>query len=109
MSNRALLQFSKMTGLLSTVSSKLESTIVKEHRRASLYCIIALSKRMTGYWFFCKRMPTGQSSVQPTTQAAKYYKSLSLSFLLPFLPRERLVASPIGNSFGVVLKILLIV
>ena len=33
----------KMTGLLSTVSSKLESAIVKEHRSASLYCIIVLS------------------------------------------------------------------
>ena len=43
---------------------------------------------------FCKRMPTGQNPVQPTTQAAKYYKSLSLLFLLPFLLRERLVASP---------------
>ena len=41
----------KMTGFLSTVSSKLKSVIV-----------------------------------QPTTQATKYYKSLSLLFLLPFLP-----------------------
>ena len=38
-------------------------------------------------------MPTGQNPVQPKTQAAKYYKSLSLLFLLPFLPREGLVAS----------------
>ena len=30
----------KMTGLLSTVSSKLGSAIVKEHCRASLCCII---------------------------------------------------------------------
>ena len=94
MSNRALLPFSKMTGLLSTVSSKLESAIVKEHHRASLCCIIVLSKHMIRYWFFCKRMPTGQNSVQPTTQAAKYYKSLSLSLLLPFFPRESLLASP---------------
>ena len=41
-------------------------------------------------------MPTGQNPVQPTTQVAKYYKSLSLLFRLPFLPRERLVASPIS-------------
>ena len=47
---------------------------------------------------FCKRMPTGQNPVQPTTQAAKYCKSLSLLFLLPFLPRERLVASPNSTS-----------
>ena len=42
------------TGLLSTVSSKLESAIVKEHRRVSLCCIIVLSKHMIGYWFFVK-------------------------------------------------------
>ena len=42
----------KMTGLLSTVSSKLEWAIVKEHRRASLCCIIVLSMHMIGYWFF---------------------------------------------------------
>ena len=42
-------------------------------------------------------MPTGQNPVQPTTQATKYYKSLSLLFLLLLLPRERLVASP-GNA-----------
>ena len=40
----------KMTGLLSTVSSKLETAIVKEHRRVSLCCIILLSKHMIGYW-----------------------------------------------------------
>ena len=33
-------------------------------------------------------MPIGQNPVQPTTKAAKYYKSLSLFFLLSFLPRE---------------------
>ena len=44
----------KMTGLLSTVSSKLESAIVKEHRRASLCYIIVLSKHMIGYWVFVK-------------------------------------------------------
>ena len=44
----------KITGLLSTVSSKLESAIVKEHRRALLCCIIVLSKCMIGYWFFVK-------------------------------------------------------
>ena len=44
----------KMTRLLPTVSSKLESTIVKEHRRALLCCIIFLSKHMIGYWFFVK-------------------------------------------------------
>ena len=69
----------KITGLLSTVSSKLESAIVKEHRRASLCCIIVLSKHMIGYWF-CKRMPTGQNPVQPMTQATKYYK-VSLAFI----------------------------
>ena len=42
----------KLTGLLSTVSSKLELAIVKEHRRALLRCIIVLSKHMIGYWFF---------------------------------------------------------
>ena len=44
----------KMTGLLSTVSSKVESAIVKEHRGASLCCIIVLSKHMIGYWFLVK-------------------------------------------------------
>ena len=43
-----------MTGFLATVYSKLESAIVKEHRKASLCCIIALSKHMIGYWFFVK-------------------------------------------------------
>ena len=71
----------KITGSLSTVSSKLEWAIFKEHRaepRSAFY----------------KRMPTGQNPVQPMTQATKYYKSLSLLFFSPFLPRERLVASP---------------
>ena len=45
----------KMTGLLSTVSSKLESAIVKEHRRASLYCIIVLSKHINWILVFVKR------------------------------------------------------
>ena len=44
----------KMTGLLSIVSSKLESAIVKEHRRASLCSIIVLSEHMIGYWLFVK-------------------------------------------------------
>ena len=44
----------KITGLLSTVSSKLESAIVKEHRRASLCCIIVLYKHLIGYWFSVK-------------------------------------------------------
>ena len=88
----------KMMWCLSTVSSKLESAIVKIHRRASLRCIVVLSKHMIGYWF-CKRMPTGQNPVQQTTQAAKYYKSLSLLFILPFLPRERPLASPATGRF----------
>ena len=48
----SLLPFSKMTGLLSTVSSNLESAIVKKDHRVSLCCIIVLSKHMIGYWFF---------------------------------------------------------
>ena len=93
MSNRALLPFSKMTGLLSIVSLKLESVIVKKTSES-----LALLYHCPFYaydWIlvFCKRMPTGQNPVQPMTQAAKYYKSLSL-LLLSFLPRERLVASP---------------
>ena len=44
----------KMTGLLSTVSSKLKSAIVEEHRGASLCCITVLSKHMIGYWFLVK-------------------------------------------------------
>ena len=90
----------KMTVLMSTVSSKLKSAIVKEHRRSSLCCIIVLSKRTIGYWSFVKRMPTGQNPVQQTTQATKYYKALSLLFLLSFLPRERLVASPMETRHG---------
>ena len=43
-------------------------------------------------------MPTGQNPVQSTTKAAKYYKSLSLLFLLPSLQRERLVASPVTTE-----------
>ena len=82
-----------MTGLLSTISSKPESAIVKVHRRASQCCTIVLSKHLLDIDFY-KRMPTGQNPVQPTTQATKYYKSLSLLFLLPFLPREKLVQSP---------------
>ena len=44
----------RLTGLLSTVSSKLESAIVKEHREASLCCIIVLSKHMIGCLFLVK-------------------------------------------------------
>ena len=43
-----------MTGLLSTVLSKPESVIVKEHCKSSLCCIIVLSKYIIGYWFFIK-------------------------------------------------------
>ena len=90
----------KMTGLLSTVSSKLESAIVKEHRRASLCCITVLSKHMIGYWFFVKlcrleRILSSQRHRLPSITG--YYKSLSLLFLLPFLPRERLLASPCAS------------
>ena len=83
-----------ITGLLSTVSSKLESAIVKEHRRVSLCCIIVLSKHMIGYWFFIKgcRLDRILSSQGPSLPSIT---SLSrFCFLLPFLPRERLVASP---------------
>ena len=45
----------KMTGLLSTVSSNIESAIVKEHLRASLCCTIINSEYKIGYWFFVKR------------------------------------------------------
>ena len=68
-----------ITGLLSTVSSKLESAIVKEHRRVSLCCIIVLSKHMIGYWFFVKecRLDRILSSQGPSLPSIT---SLSLSF-----------------------------
>ena len=50
-------------------------------------------------------MPTGQNPVQPMTQATKYYKSLSLLFSPPYLPRERLVASSSTPCNLVALKI----
>ena len=83
----------KMTGLLSTVSSKLESAIVKEHRRASLCCIIVLSKHMIRYWSFVKgcrldRILSSQRLMLPSIT------SLSRFFPSPVFPRERLEASP---------------
>ena len=69
----------KMTVLLSTVSSKLESTIVKEHRRASLRCMIVLSKNMAGYWLFAKgcRLDRILSSQRPRlpsiTSLSRFY------------------------------------
>ena len=68
----------KITGLLSTVSSKLESAIVKEHRRASLCCIIVLYKHMIGYWFSVKGCRLDRILSSQQIQATKYYKSLSL-------------------------------
>ena len=46
-------------------------------------------------------MSNGHNPVKPTTQAAKYYKSLSLLFPLPLLPRERLEASPANPHFRI--------
>ena len=68
----------KITGLLSTVSSKLESAIVKEHRRASLCCIIVIYKHMIGYWFSVKGCRLDRILSSQQIQATKYYKSLSL-------------------------------
>ena len=77
----------KMTGLSSTVSSKLESAIVKEHRRASLCCINLLSKHMIRYWSFVKgcRLDRILSSQRPMLPGIT---SISRFFLLPFF-RER--------------------
>ena len=88
MSNRALLPFSKMTGLLSTVSSKLEPAIVKIHRRTSLCCIIVLSEHMIGYWFFVKgcRLDRILSSQRPRLPSIT---SLSRFYSLFRLCRER--------------------
>ena len=89
-----------ITGLLSTVSSKLESAIVKEHRRVSLCCIIVLSKHMIGYWLFVKecqldRILSSQGPSLPSiTSLSRFF------FLLPSLRRERLVASPPGWSYS---------
>ena len=69
----------KMAGLLSIVSSKLESAIVKEHRRTSLCCIIVLSKHMIGYWFFVEgcRLDRILSSQRPRlpgiTSLSRFY------------------------------------
>ena len=78
----------KMTGLLSTVSSKLEWAIVKEHRRASLCCIIVLSKHMIGYWFFVKgcRLDRILSSLSPRLPSIT---SLSRFYSFSRLCRER--------------------
>ena len=82
-----------ITGLLSTVSSKLESAIVN-----SLCCIIVLSKHMIGYWFFVKecrldRILSSQGPSLPSiTSLSRFF------FLLPFLPRKRLVASPTNTQ-----------
>ena len=94
MSYRALTSILKITCLLSIVSSKLESAIVIERCRASLCCLIVLSKHMIGYWFFVKgcRLDRILSSQRPglpsITSLSRFF------FLLLFLPRERLVASP---------------
>ena len=71
-----------ITGLLSTVSSKLESTIVKEHRRVSLCCIIVLSKHMIGYWFFVKgcrldRILSSQRHSLPSITSLSRFHSFS--------------------------------
>ena len=77
-----------ITGLLSTVSSKLESAIVKEHRRVSLCCIIVLSKHMIGYWFFVKgcRLDRILSSQGPSLLSIT---SLSRFFSFSCFCRER--------------------
>ena len=77
-----------ITGLLSTVSSKLESAIVKEHRRVSLCCIIVLSKHMIGYWFFVKgcRLDRILSSQGPSLPGIT---SLSRFFSFSRFCRER--------------------
>ena len=79
MSNRALLPFSKLTGLLSTVSSKLESAIVKGHRRDSLCCIILLSKHMIGYWFFVRDADLTESC--PANDPGCQVLQVSLAFI----------------------------
>ena len=86
----------KMTGLLSTVSSKLESAIVKEHRRASLSCIIVHSEHMIGYWFFVKgfRLDRILSSQRPRLPSIT---SLSRFFPSPvFAARETCSKSRLG-------------
>ena len=81
----SLVSIFKMTGLLLTVSSKLESAIVKEHRRASLCCIIVLYKHMIGYWFFIKgcRLDRILSSQRPRlpsiTSLSRYYSFSSFA------------------------------
>ena len=76
----------KMTGLLPTVSSKLESAIVKERRRASLCFINFLSKHMIRYWSFvigCRldRILSSQRPMLPSIT------SLSSFFPSPVFPR----------------------
>ena len=72
----------KMTRLLSTVSSKLKSAIVKEHCRASLCCIIVLSKHMIGYWLFVKgcqldRILSSQRPRLPSITSLSWFLSFS--------------------------------
>ena len=47
-------------------------------------------------------MPTGQNPVQPMTDATKYYKSLSLLFLLPFFAaRETCTKSRLSENSAI--------
>ena len=77
-----------ITALLSTVSSKLESAIVKEHRRVSLCCIIVLSKHMIGYWFLLKDADWTESC--PANDTVYQVLQVSLAFIpsLVFAARE---------------------
>ena len=94
----------KMTGLLSTVSLKLESAVVKEHRRASLCCIIVacvtfqvvwntgyiivFPKQMIGYWFLIKGCRLGRIL---SSQRPRLPSITSLSAFIPspvFAARE---------------------
>ena len=78
----------KMTGLLSTVSSQLESAIVKGHRRASLCCITVLSNNMIRYWFFVKDADWTDSC--PANDPGYQVLQVSLAFIpsLVFVARE---------------------
>ena len=69
----------KMTGLLSTVSSKLESVMVKDHRRAPLCCIIVHSEHMFGYWFLKKDADWTESC--PANDPGYQILQVSLAFI----------------------------
>ena len=85
----------KMKGLLSTVLSKLELAIVKEHRRASLCC-----KHMIGYCFLEKDSNWTESCLASDPGYEVLQVSLAFIPTLVFATRETCSKSILAKILG---------